>query len=189
MRAATILLRDPGEPPLPPAFVPEAHPFHRPQTKYRLHIDSAGDVEAVRRRGLSISLFPPERSEALGYPLWFRPRVIVARDLLSAVETSLPTIPFVEGQAARDPTLEDYIVAMLRIDLLGARRIAYENRKKLDRTRLLKRVLQENLEGRAYRVRLDNFAPGLPKVSGVKPIAPAVLQGSDTREFARGPSA
>lgn len=189
MRAATVLLRDRGEPPLPSAFVPEAHPFHRPQTKYSVRIKSLGDIESVRKAGLAISLFAPEKSEELGYPLSFRPRIILARELLSAVETSFPKIPFAEEEAARNPTLEDYIVAMLRIDLLGARRIAVENPAKLNPVRLLKRVLQENLEGRAYRVRLDDFAPGLPKVPGVRPIAKSVLLGSDSREFARGPSA
>jgi hypothetical protein len=185
MRAETVLLRESGERPLPPAFVAESHPFHRPKTRYRLRINSPNEVEPIRRTGLPISVFSPEKSEELGYPLEFKPRVIIAKELRSAVDTSLPIVSFADTEAAKNPKLEDYIVAMLRIDLIGARRITSVNREKIGNARLLKRVLQENLESQAYRVRLDEFAPGLPQVPGVKPIARAVLIAEDSREYSR----
>ncbi len=187
MRAKTVLLRDLGDRPLPSSFVPEGHPFHRPPTRYRLRIHSPNEIEPIRKTGLPISLFSPDKSEELGYPLTFKTRLIIAEQLCSALETSLPVIPFTNSESARNPLLEDYIVAMLRIDVLGARRIAVENRERLDKVRLLKRILQENLEGVAYRVRLDEFAPGLPRVPGVKPIARSVLTAEQTREFSRRP--
>ena len=187
MKTQTVLLRESGERPLPPAFVPESHPFHRPQTRYRLRLRSSNEIDSIRKTGLPISLFSPEKSEELGNPLVFKPRVIIAEQLRSAVETTLPTILFASSEAARNPQLEDYIVAMLRIDALGARRMAARNRERLDKVRLLKRVLQENLEGRAYRVRLGDYAPGLPKVLGVRPIAKTVLTIEETKEFSKRP--
>lgn len=180
----SALVREPTEPSLPKdVFVAEPRPSHRPRSRYRARIGSKEDVETARRAGLAVSLFEPERSESLGYPLSFKPRLLVAKSLVGAVDTKFPTISFSDERAARDPQLEDYVVAMLRIDTLGARRIARENRKRIDQARLLKRVLQEDLEARAYRVRLDEFAPGLPEVG--HPISREGLEIEDRRDFGR----
>jgi hypothetical protein len=189
MRASLTLVREPTDRTLPPSvFVRAERPAHRPILHFtRVRIHSENDVETVRRAHLPVTLFDPAQSEALGYPLSFKPVLFVARSHLDSLETGYRTIPFVDADAARSPRIEDYIVAMLRIDTLGARRIAKENAAKIDPIRLLRRIMVEGVEDRAYRVRLDEFAPGLPIQPGVKPIAKAALDFEDRRAFMRGP--
>ncbi len=170
----------------PSIFVREPKSSHRPPTRYpSVRLRSKTDVETARKVGLPLSLLEPQRVERLGYPLSFRPRLLVLRSLRPLVETNYRIIPMADPEAARNPTLEDTIVAMLAIDVLGARRIAVERRRELDPVRLLKRVLAENLEGRAYEVRLDEFAPGLPKVPGFRPLARRALAAEDRRKFSQ----
>ena len=142
----------------------------------------------ARRAGLPLSLLEPATIEALGYPLSFRPRLILSGSLAPLVETRYRRLVVSDPEAARDPRWEDLIVAMLRIDALGARRIAHDHRSAIDPVRLLKRVLAENLEGRAYEIRLDEYAPGLPRIPGVRPLSRAALRAEETRPFSRGPA-
>lgn len=172
----------------PSIFVPERKPSHRPPARYRcVRIRSRADVATARRAGLPLSLLEPRTVEALGYPLHFRPCLLLHQPLVSLVETTFRSLTFVDPEAARHPGLEDIIVAMLSIDALGARRIAHDHQPEIDPTRLLKRVLAENQEGRAYEVRIDQFAPGIPKVRGVRPLARAALRAEDARRFSREP--
>jgi hypothetical protein len=189
MRADISLVREPKDRTLPPSvFIRAERAPHRPVTRFiQVRIHSKEDVETVRRANLPVSLFDSARSEALGYPLSFKPILIVAKDHLPAIDTPFRAIPFLDSGAARSPSLEDYIVAMLKIDTLGARRIAKENAASIDSDRLLKRIIVEGVEDRANRVRLDEFAPGLPKSPGVKPIAKAVLKSGDSRPFVQRP--
>lgn len=189
MRADITLVREPNDRTLPPSvFIRAERAPHRPITRFtRVRIHSKGDVETVRRANLPVSLFDSARSGALGYPLAFKPVLIVAKDFLPAIDTRFRTIPFLDSAAARSPKLEDYIVAMLKIDTLGARRIAKENVSSIDSARLLKRIIVEGVDDRAYRVRLDEFAPGLPIAPGVKPISKTVLKAEDNRPFIQVP--
>lgn len=134
-----------------------------------------------------MSILHPQAVERLGYPLSFRPRLLIAKPLLPLVETTFRVQVVSDEAAAGNPTLEDIVVEMLRVDPLGARRIALAHAERIDSLRLLKRVLAENLESRAYEVRLDEFAPGLPKVKGIRPLSRSALRAEDAREFARGP--
>ena len=181
--------RDPSEKAAtPPIFVPEPKASHRPPARYRsVRIGSKEDVETARKAGLPLSLLEPERIEQLGYPLSFRPRLLLPAMLEPLVETTFRPLVLTDPEAARNPTLEDLVVAMLWIDALGARRIAHAHRSEIDSLRLLKRVLAENLEGRAYEVRLDQFAPGIPKVRGVRPLSRAALRAEESRQFSVGP--
>ena len=173
MRARISLIREPTDRTLPPSvFVRAKRLPHRPITSFvQVRIHSESDVETARRANLPISLFDEAQSEAFGYPLSFKPVLFVARKYLTTIETNFRTIPSVDAEAARFPGIEDFVVAMLRIDALGARRIAKENAESLDPIRLLSRIIIEGVEDRAYRVRLDEFAPGLPVSPGIKPIA------------------
>lgn len=185
MQRTAYLVRGPGDRELPSSFVRVPTATHRPKERFLVRLDSPADVKAARKKGLAVALLDSERSEALGYPLEFSPCALVYRDLLPIVTGAMRVIPVSDESAARHPTLEDYVVAMLPIDSLGARRILVEHRTEIDRSRLLKRVLQENVEQRAYHVRLAEFAPGLPKVEGVKQLASRDLAVSDRREFTR----
>jgi hypothetical protein len=172
----------------PDIFVPEPVLSHRPPTRYRLaRINSPKDVETARQAHLPISILEPKVIEALGYPLTFRPRLLIPSPLLPLIETTYRIQIVADAEAARDPKIEDIIVEMLRIDVLGARRIAFDHRREIDPTRLLKRVLVENLEGRAHEIRLGDYAPGLPKVKGIRPLSRSALRAEESREFATGP--
>jgi hypothetical protein len=184
MQTETMIVRDHRDRSLAPGlFVPEERPTHRPRLRYRAHINSEEAVDEARRAGLSVSLFDSATAARLGYPLEFKPRLLVSKDVAPAVETHFKTISFSDPLAAGAPKLEDYIVAMLQVDPLGARRIAKQNRAMIDRVELLRKILREALEARAYRVRLDEFAPGLPKVGA--PIPREGLTIEDHRDYGR----
>lgn len=187
MKTETVLVRDPGDRDLTPSvFVKEASVRGGQRARYRLRLRSKRDVAAARRAGLAISLLESAAIAALGYPLSFKPKILVgATEAPTILKSTFKPIVFKDGQAARTPTLEDTVVAMLAIDPLGARRIAVENRQRLDTARLLKRILSENKERLAYRVRLDDFAPGLRAPEGIAPISRGALRREDHREFAR----
>jgi hypothetical protein len=186
MQPETRLVRDHRDRSLAPGlFVPEERPTHRPRLRYRAHIDSEEDVKEARRAGLHLSLFDSATAARLGYPLEFKPRLLVAKDVAPAVDTRFKTISFSDPLAAGAPQLEDYIVAMLQVDPLGARRIARDNRKAINQVELLRKIFREGVEARAYRVRLDDFAPGLPKVG--EPIPRVGLTAEDRRDFGRLP--
>lgn len=189
MRADLTLVREPSDRGLPRSiFVPVERAPHRPILRFqRLNVESRDDVRVARRAGLPLSLLDPDTIERLGYPLSFQPRLIVDRGLIALVRSRFRVIPFSDPGAAKEPGIEDLVVAMLSIDSLGARRIAHDHRSEIDPVRLLKRVLAENMERRAFEVRLDEFAPGLPRVTGVEPLSRRALSAEDCREFSRGP--
>lgn len=189
MRPETVLVRDPGDRALAPAvFIREESVRGGQQARYRLRLRSRNDVEVARRARLALSLLDPEAIALLGYPLSFKPRLLVGElESLAIVESRFKPIVFHSEDAARNPTLADTVVAMLAVDPLGARRIAVENRNQLDGALLLKRILGEDKERLAYRVRLDDFAPGLPVPQGVRPIPRESLRVEDLRELGRRP--
>ena len=189
MKPETVLVRDPGDRALVPSiFVREESVRGGQRARYRLRLRSKKDVDAARRVRLALSLLEPEAIASLGYPLSFKPRLLVGEsEALAIVETKFKPIVFRHEDAARNPTLEDTIVAMLEVDPLGARRIAVENRDQLDGALLLKRILGEDKERLAYRVRLDDFAPGLPLPRGVRPIPRESLRVEDRRELGQRP--
>jgi hypothetical protein len=147
-------------------------------------VNSKDDVSAARALGLPLYLLEPWLVGALGYPLRFDPLLLVGRRVAGSVDTRLRRVEFHDDEAARAPRLEDVMVALLSIDPLGVRRLAVENRDRVDPVRLLRRILQQGVEARAYRVRLDEFAPGLPAIG--RPLPGRELAGEDARPFARG---
>lgn len=191
MKPQVSLIRDASDRALPPSiFLRERSSRGGQRARFRLVIRSRSDVQRARNANVPVSLLEPATVAALGYPLQFKPRLILAAaEAASLAESPFKLLVFQSAEGARNPTLEDTIVAMLSIDPLGARRIALANRERVDGVRLLKRIFQENLEGRAYRVRLGEFAPGLPVASGVQPLSRTALRVEDARQFAHGPSA
>ncbi len=189
MQADVALIREPSDRALPESVFPRpGRPAHRPVVRFRsIRIRTTDDVRTARRAGLALSLLDPGQVERLGYPLSFRPRLMVDRLMVPLVRSTFPILPVSDPQAARSPGLEDLVVAMLAIDSLGARRIAKAHRSSIDPVRLLKRILAEDQERRAFEVRLDEFAPGLPKLPGVLPLTRPALDAEDSREFSRGP--
>lgn len=60
--------------------------------------------------------------------------------------------------------MEELVTLLLRFDPLAARVVARRNRLGIDPHELYRRVRNEGLEGPATKVRLQEFAPALPKV-------------------------
>lgn len=152
---------------------PERRSRGRPPRRVRLAIESPEDVLEARRLGAPVFLLTPEVVTALGYPVQFPPQLVVPREAESAIDTSLPRILVASADGARRPALEDVIVALLRIDPLAARGVASRQRVAIDPVRLLRRVVQDELEGEATRVNLQEFAPSIPHVG--RPLSPSLL--------------
>ena len=164
MKLDTVVLRESGEHPLPRSLaIPVPTPNHRPPTAYRFRVQSTADVEALHRHRLPIHLLTAEKVSELGYPMVFPSQAVIARSFRPLVEINLGTIPFASAEAAASPRNEDVVVAMLRFDMVGARAIWDRNRRRLDATYLLRRILEERLERRASFVRFSDTLPGIPK--------------------------
>lgn len=126
------------------------------------------DALEVYRLGAPVFLLTPELVTALGYPITFPPHLLTTRDFATAVDTQFPLIFVASSESARQPTLEDLVVAMLRVDALAARVVAARNRSSLDSLRLLRRVVQAEMEREATLVQLQDFAPLIPRMG--KPL-------------------
>ena len=163
MRVEVAAYREEGEHSLPrEVAVPVATPNHRPKTEYRFVARSVNDAERLQRHRLPLHLLTSEQVSNLGYPVRFPTQVIVARSFLPLLETRLPTIPFTSTAAATAPRDEDAVVAMLHVDMIGARTLWDRNRNRMDSTYLLRRILEEELERRAAFVRFSDSLPGIP---------------------------
>lgn len=157
-------------------FIPVRRSPHRPLTRYRVRIENRGDASRARKTGLPLHYLGREELAAWGFPS-SRPDVLVlARELASLVETSLPVATLESSIAARTPRLEDLVVVLLQGDILLARALALRHRRFLDPNRLLKRVLQENLEEAATKVGLQRIIPALPRVGESLPEAALARQ-------------
>jgi hypothetical protein len=166
MRLETTVVREPGEHPLPRNLaIPIPAPNHRPLTEYRFEVRSEADVRTLSRHRLPIHLLTAAKVSELGYPVSFPSQVVIARRFRPLVTTRLGTIPFVSSEAAASPRDEDAIVAMLRLDMLGARAIWDRNQDRLDPQYLLGRILEEKVERRAAFVRFSDVLPGIPTSS------------------------
>jgi hypothetical protein len=157
------------EDPMPSVFVREPRPRGRPPVRYRALITTPEGVETARKSGVPVYLLDPRVVTALGYPMDFHPELVVARSVLGVVDTSYRIIPFRSEEAVIRPRLEDIALALLSINRLAARAVLDRNRDNLDADYLLKRVLQEELSGRATTVRFFDVVPALPRVGRALP--------------------
>jgi hypothetical protein len=184
MKLDSALVREPSDRALPPqVFVPQRSTMHTPRTRFRLRLRSPEDVRVARSRGVPVYLLDTWVVEALGNPRNRKPRLMVARDLLPVIDSPYATVSFASRDAVVRPRLEDVVVALLHYDKLGARQVARRHRARLDPNRLLKRVFEEGLEGPAYRVRLDDFSPSLPRTG--TPLTREELLAEDSAEHFR----
>lgn len=186
MQVATDLIRSPKDWALPEDILEASVPIrHRPKVRYRLVLRSAEDVEKARHAKLPVFAVTDSIVTMLGYPMKFPPLVLVPRSIRNAVESHLPVIEMLSEDAVREPRLEDVIVAMLRFDPLAARALADRNSDVLDRDYLLKRILTEDAEAEASRVRFqDNLLPSLPVKAD--PLPKAALDRIISSNVVRG---
>jgi hypothetical protein len=167
MRPETVLVRDRSDRSLSASVFVKSRPKRGGQTaRFRLQLRNREDVETARKAGVPISLLEPTEIHSLGYPLSFKPRLLVAESIAGTIAESVyRPLRFADAESAIRPKIEDLVIAMLRIDPLGARRIVRMNRSRIDRKLLLKRILQEDAEAAASSVRLDEFVPALRETS------------------------
>jgi hypothetical protein len=165
MRTDLTLVREPTDRTLPTSvFIPAERPPHRPFARYeRIRIRSENDARAARRANLPLYVLSAEDVTALGYPVRFPPRLVVARSLEPIVESVLRTIPFVSEEAARSPRPEDSAIAMLRVDAIGARALVDRN-PTWNADYLTRRIWEERLDRRATFVRFFDVLPLAPRV-------------------------
>lgn len=170
MKVEGRLLREPGERPLPREMLePPRHARGRPRAQYRPRVRSVGDVRRLRRHRVPIYLLTSEEVTAKGYPVRFRPWLVVPGPLADQLVTEYRVLPVRDGEALREPGAAELVTLLLRFDPLAARVVAVRNRRRIDPNELYRRIRNEGLERPATRVRLQEFAPALPKVGEALP--------------------
>lgn len=185
MKLVTQLVHSGGDRRIPRRLlVPVTRPSHRPRTTFRVRIESAEDVSEARRAGLPLHLIGPEVTAAWGFPRASESWLVVAKNLVSLIDTPMLVVPFESEEAARRPSLEDLIVVLLTHDPLVARALAVRHAKFLNTERLLKRLLQENLEAPATLVGLQELVPALPRVGATLPRS--ALEQQDRNAWVAG---
>jgi len=165
MRVEASLFREAGERPLPREMVLRATRVRgRPRKEYRPRIGSVADVDRLRRHRVPAFLLTSEWVTRAGYPVQFRPWLALPEALSNKVTSEFRILPVKDGEALREPGLEELVTLLLRFDPLAARVVAVRNRVDLDPNELYRRVRNEGLERAATKVRLQEFAPALPVV-------------------------
>lgn len=164
MQLVGSLVREPGEHPLPPEMlVASPRPRGRPRKEYRPRVRSDEDVERLRRHGVPAFLLTSEWVTRSGYPVDFPPWLVLPRELSSKISSEFRILPVRDEAALREPGLVELVTLLLRFDPLAARVVAQRNRNGLDRHELYRRVRNEGLERAATKVRLQDFAPAIPR--------------------------
>ncbi len=105
-----------------------------------------------------------------GYPVTFRPWLAVSEKLSRKITSEYRILPVRDADALRQPGLVELVTFLLRFDPLAARVVARRNRARLDPNELYRRVRNEGVEGPATKVRLQEFAPAIPKVGTPLPV-------------------
>lgn len=104
-----------------------------------------------------------------GYPVSFRPWLVVPENLAPQFVTEFRTLPVKDEDALREPGVVELVTFLLRFDPLAARVVAKRNAATLDPNELYRRVRNEGLERAATKVRLQQFAPAIPVVGEALP--------------------
>jgi hypothetical protein len=165
MRLLGSVLRSPGERPPPPSLLrPATRSRGRPWTEYLPHVGSEEDAVALRRRGVPTFLLTSDRVTRLGYPVAFRPWLVVGERIATKVSTPFRVLPVRDEESLLHPGAVEVVVFLLRFDPLAARIVALRNRRDIDPHELYRRVRNEGLESAATRVRLQELSPAIPRV-------------------------
>ena len=114
-------------------------------------------------------LITPDWVSEKGYPVHFRPWLAVPKGLTAKVSSDYRILPVRDEEALREPGVVELVTLLLRFDPLAARVVASRNRRSLDPHELYRRVRNEGLERAATKVRLQDFAPAIPRVG--EPLA------------------
>lgn len=165
MRLEAGLYREPGERSLPSEMV--VRPVRsrgRPRAELLPRIRSVEDVELLRRHRVPALLITSEWVTQHGYPVRFRPWLALPEELAEKVTSEYRILPVKDEDALQTPGIAELVTLLLRFDPLAARVVAKRNRATLDPHELYRRVRNEGLERAATKVRLQEFAPAIPKL-------------------------
>jgi hypothetical protein len=170
MKLEAVLFRELGEKPLPSeAFVRVVRGRGRPKVELRPRVRSSEDIERLRHHHVPAFLLTSEHITRLGYPVRFQPWLVVPEGLAGKFTSEFRILPVKDGESLREPGVVELVTMLLRFDPLAARVVAKRNRTKLDPNELYRRVRNEGLERAATKVRLQEFAPAIPKVGTALP--------------------
>jgi hypothetical protein len=170
MMVEACLFREAGERPLPREMLPRVPMVRgRPRKEYRPRIRSAVDVTRLRSHRIPAFLLTSDWVTKSGYPVQFRPWLALPEAISSKVTSEFRILPVKDGDALRDPGLEELVALLLRFDPLAARVVAVRNKANLDPNELYRRIRNEGLERAATKVRLQDFARALPVVGDALP--------------------
>jgi hypothetical protein len=165
VRLGSTLLRTPGEHPPPNDLLrPAVRRRGRPRVEYVATIRTPEDAISLRRRGLPVYVLTSDWVSRHGYPVEFRPWLVVPERIANKVTSAFRILPVRDEDAVRDPGLEETVTFLLRFDPVAARLVAVRNRRNLDAHELYRRVRNEGVEAAATRVRLQEFSPAIPRV-------------------------
>jgi hypothetical protein len=165
MRLLGSVLRSPGERPPPPRLLrPASRSRGRPCTEYLPNVRSEEDAASLRRRGVPTFLLTSDRVTQLGYPVEFRPWLVVGERIAAKVSSPFRLLPVRDEESVLRPGTVEIVGFLLRFDPLAARIVALRNRRDIDPHELYRRVRNEALEGPATRVRLQELSPAIPRV-------------------------
>jgi hypothetical protein len=165
MRLLGSVLRSPGERPLPPTLLrPATRPRGRPRLEYLPRVSSEEDATVLRRHGVPTFVLTSDRVSRLGYPVAFRPWLVVGERIAEKVSSPFRVLPVRDEESVLRPGPVEVVVFLLRFDPLAARIVAVRNRPRIDPHELYRRVRNEGLEGAATRVRLQELSPAIPRV-------------------------
>jgi hypothetical protein len=165
MRLEGAVLREAGEHPLPVAVLrPATRRRGRPRVEYCPTVRSEADANLLRRHGVPVHLLTSDWVSHHGYPVDFRPWLVVPERIAGKVASAFRVLPVRDEDAVRDPGLEETIVFLLRFDPIAARLVSVRNRRALDPHELYRRVRNEGVEGPATRIRLQELSPAIPRV-------------------------
>ena len=172
MRLEARLLREPGESHLPHWLaVPARRSRGRPRTEYRPRVRSPQDVVRLRSHHVPAFLLTPEWVTECGYPVNFRPWLVLPKTLAGQVSSEYRILPVADADSLKEPGIVELVTFLLRFDPLAARVIASRNRGRLDSNELYRRVRNEGLDAAATKVRLQQFAPAIPRVGASLPVS------------------
>jgi hypothetical protein len=165
MRLEGAILREPGERPLPSRLVHRAvRRRGRPPVECLPFVSSAEDAALLQRHGVPVQVLTSDWVTANGYPVEFRPWLLVPERIEKKFRSTLRMLPIRDEAALRQPGLAEMITFLLRFDAIAARLVAVRNRAALDPNELYRRVRNEGVEAAATRVRLQEFSPAIPRV-------------------------
>ncbi len=182
------LFREPGERPLPAemlASLPRQR--GRPRSEYRPKVRSEADVRRLRRHRVPAVLLTAEWVSRSGYPVAFRPWLVVPERLSDQLASEYRVLPVKDEEALREPGVVELVTWLLRFDPLAARVVASRNRAHLDPHELYRRVRNEGVERPATKIRLQQFAPAIPRVG--EPLPASELRWIERNNPAEGVAA